>query len=364
MSDSGNVHTKRWVSALKKHGIEVLLFSLRDIDRDFYNNIGVTLVSPSKSLKGSVISKLRYLLSISLLNKTIKDFNPDLINAHYASSYGLLAALGRRKCPLITSMWGTDVYDFPNSAPFGKQIMKFNLKRADAVFSTSHVMDKETNKYTDKKIKITPFGVDTKLFKPLGNSIDHFTVGIVKTMQPVYGIDVLIKAFKLVMEANPNLRTSLEIYGRGECLEEYRELSKDLGIEEYVNFRGFVENNQLPAVYNSFSVAVSPSYSESFGVVAVEAMSCGCPVITSDADGFTEVVEDGVTGFIVPKGNPKAIAEAIQKFIDNPGLRETMGRAGRSRVIELYKWDNNVDTMISYYRTVIESARKSVPENI
>ena len=91
----------------------------------------------------------------------------------------------------------------------------------------------------------------------------------------------------------------------------------------------------------------------SVGVVAVEAMACGCPVVTSDADGFREVVEDGITGFIVPKGNPEAAAGAIQRFIDNPQLCHTMGAAGRERVLQLYKWDSNVQTMVDYYHSVL-----------
>ena len=93
--------------------------------------------------------------------------------------------------------------------------------------------------------------------------------------------------------------------------------------------------------------------SESFGVVAVEAMACECPVITSDADGFTEVVKDGETGFIVPKRNIEETAKAIQRFIDDPMLRNKMGRKGRKRVIELYDWNKNVENMISIYNAII-----------
>lgn len=105
--------------------------------------------------------------------------------------------------------------------------------------------------------------------------------------------------------------------------------------------------------YNHFSVAVFPSVSESFGVVAIEAMACECPVIASDADGFTEVVVDGQTGFIVPKKDIENTAKAIQRFIDNPELRSLMGRKGRERVLKLYNWDDNVNAMISIYQQIM-----------
>ena len=81
-------------------------------------------------------------------------------------------------------------------------------------------------------------------------------------------------------------------------------------------------------------------------------MSCCCPVVVSDADGFREIVEDTVTGFIVPKGNPDAAAAAIQRFADNPDLRCAMGEAGRRRVEKYFNWDDNVSKMIDIYRNV------------
>ena len=77
--------------------------------------------------------------------------------------------------------------------------------------------------------------------------------------------------------------------------------------------------------------------------------------MVSDADGFTEVVEDGVTGYIVPKGDPDAAASAIQHFIDNPSLRESMGAAGRARVEQFYDWNDNVRTMMKIYGDVRKS---------
>ena len=80
-------------------------------------------------------------------------------------------------------------------------------------------------------------------------------------------------------------------------------------------------------------------------------------MVVSDADGFTEVVEDGVTGFIVPKRDPSAAAAAIQKFINDPVLRDRMGAAGRERVCRFYEWNDNVSGMISIYNEVCDGGR-------
>lgn len=359
LSDVNSIHTKRWVRSLSELGIKIVLFSLTPNESDWYDNLSnVRVICASRDAKNSFLSKFAYLPVVPKIKRLIKEINPDVVHAHYASSYGLLGSLTKSKnIPYIISVWGSDVYDFPNITPFGKQILKYNLRQADYVLSTSHVMAKETMKYTDKPISITPFGVDTDLFKPISiPEIDEFVIGNVKTLSPKYGIDVLIRASELVIRNNPNKKIRLDIYGEGPQKAELVQLTCSLGIEDRVSFKGYVRNDRLPEVYNSFSVAVSPSVynSESFGVVAVEAMACGCPVVTSDADGFTEVVDNGVTGIIVPKRDIEATAMAIQKFIDNPGLRETMGTAGRKRVIELYDWNKNVDTMIGIYNHVLK----------
>lgn len=360
LSDANSIHTKRWVKSLSQRGIDIVLFSLSPNKSDWYDNLpNVKVVDTSHNAKSSLWSKLNYLTVIPRLKKLIKKENPDIVHAHYASSYGLLGALTKASIPYIVSVWGSDVYDFPNIMPCGKKILTYNLKKADHVLSTSHIMAKETRKYTDKPIAITPFGVNTNLFKPLTlPTSEEFIIGNVKTLKPVYGIDVLIKSASIVIKNNPSKRIKLEIYGEGSQKDELIQLAKTLGIEDKVEFKGFIQNDKLPEIYNSFSVAVSVSNNESFGVVAVEAMACGCPVVTSDADGFTEVVKDGETGFIVPKQDPKATAAAIQKFIDNLRLRVSMGNAGRQRVLQLYDWSNNVDTMIEEYQKVLQSGKK------
>ena len=181
---------------------------------------------------------------------------------------------------------------------------------------------------------------------------ESFVVGIVKTMSPKYGIDIAIRAFKKVAEHYPEKKLKMVIVGDGPNLEEYKNLAKALSIQD-IRFTGKMENSVLPQIYNSFSVTLSLSRSESFGVVAIESMACECPVITSDADGFREVVEDGITGIIVPREDIDLAAMAIERFIEEPSLLQTMGSAGRERVLRLYRWEENVGLMIETYKNCI-----------
>lgn len=360
LSDIHSTHTKRWVKSLSEKGCQILLFGLLDCDNSFYADLkNVTVYNYGFSFHKSsriyrwTFGKILYFKSLKKIKEKIREFKPDIVHAHYASSYGLLGALTKFH-PYIVSVWGSDVYSYPQSGCIYRRLLKYTFKKADLILSTSHCMAQETNKYTDKEIGITPFGVDTELFKPSKKEGDGtFVIGNVKTLSANYGIDLLIRAFVKICANNPDKPLKLRIVGDGPDKTKLQELSRSLGVESRTEFVGFVDNRKLPEIYNSFDVSVSLSYKESFGVVAVEAMVCGCPVVTSDADGFCEVVEDGVTGYIVPKGNVEAAAAAIQKYIDNPELRTKMGTAGRKRVLELYDWNDNVQTMISYYKSIV-----------
>jgi len=357
LSDGGSIHTKRWVNSLAESDINIFLFSFHPLcsnEYEKYTNIKTYSRNISVN-KSGFFNKFRYLSLLFEIKKRIKEFKPDLLHAHYASSYGLLGALVDFH-PYIISVWGSDVYDFPNKNILYKKIFKFNLRSADQILSTSQNMANEIKKYTNKQIAITPFGVDVDLFCKANNKKNEnkIIIGNVKALAMKYGIDILIKAFKIIITNNPSINILLEIIGDGPEKANLIQLTHNLELQENIHFLGKIPNNQLPEYYNRFSIFVSPSIlnSESFGVVAVEAMSCECPVVVSDTDGFKEVVIDGVTGFVVPKKNIIKTAEAIQKILDNPDLGESLGKQGRMRVLELYNWKDNVSNMLNIYNKI------------
>lgn len=361
LSDPTCIHTKRWVSALSSYRIDLFLFGISGCNLEYYNqfdNVSTFAVDiVNERVKNGTLNKIVYLKVLKTLKRKIKEFKPDILHAHYASSYGLLGALSNFH-PYVISVWGSDVYDFPRVSFFHKQLLKYNLLKADYLLSTSCVMAQETQKYTDKHISVTPFGVDVDLFyKRIISDVEdkEIVIGNVKALTPKYGIDILIKAFKKVVDDNLDKWVRLEIIGEGADKDNLKQLVVDLEIEDRVSFLGRIDNKLLPEYYNHFDIFVSTSVldSESFGVVAVEAMACECPVVVSDADGFTEVVANQETGIIVPKRDVEATAKAIQKLIDNKDLRESMGKQGRKRVEELYDWKKNVELMISIYNDIL-----------
>ena len=360
MSDADNVHTQRWVTALAARGVEIMLFSLSNKGIEFYDKLeNVTCVSFAyNSLTkikcgGNSLSKLKYLNTVSFIKKSIKKFAPDIVHAHYASSYGLLGALVG-KHPYVISMWGSDVYYFPRISPLHRWVLKYNLSCADAVLSTSNVMATETKLYTDKEPFITPFGVDVDRFSPMQTtrSEDEVVIGTVKTLLPVYGIDVLINAFALVKKSLPQKKVKLIIAGDGNEKSSLESLCKELDVLGDVEFAGRIANEKVPEFISRMDVFVALSRRESFGVAAVEAMSCAVPVVVSDADGFCEVVKDGVTGFVVPRNDVASAAEKILLLLNDCKMAEEMGRQGRLHVVENYNWKSSVDTMMEVYNNL------------
>ena len=138
LTDANSAHSLRWVRTLKNYNISLLLFSFFKPNKKIkkiYDDLGVEIHSPNlkskiKKLNKPNLSKIKYIFSIIHLIRAIRVFKPDLIHAHYASSYGLLGALSMFK-PFVLSVWGSDIYDFPYISNFNRYLMKFTLKRPD-----------------------------------------------------------------------------------------------------------------------------------------------------------------------------------------------------------------------------------------
>ena len=141
----------------------------------------------------------------------------------------------------------------------------------------------------------------------------------------------MIKAFALAVKKLPEgLQPSLEIYGKGSRRDELQKLIGSLGLTGKAILCGAVPNTEVPGIISKMDVFCLPSVAESFGVSAVEAMACCVPVIATDVDGFREVVDDGVTGYLVPARDPQAMADRICELARDPELRNSSGRTDGS----------------------------------
>ena len=340
------IHTIRWANVFAEHGHEVHVISMHNLSVDqLHPDVNVHML-PFKAPLG-------YYLNVWAIKSILKRIKPDVLNAHYASGYGTLARLSGYH-PLVLSVWGSDVYDFPYESRIKMSIIQKNLDAADIICSTSEVMKKQTESLliSPKEIFVTPFGIDTTKFTPKKNFAEEVhVIGTVKTLAPKYGIDTLIKAFAIVANKLADKSLKLVIAGDGPQRTELVNIAANLGIADKCEFLGRISHDKVPEVLHSFDiyVALSELDSESFGVAILEASACGLPVIVSDAGGLPEVVENGETGIVVPKHNPQAAADALQLLINSHQLRLEFGKCGSLRIQQLYLWENCYEKLYDIY---------------
>ena len=352
LADANSPHTFKWATSLAQKGVYVYVFTLAEASNSPLNEIeNIEIIANSQNTSnGSDWLKIKYLTVINRLKKLLKKIKPDILHAHYASSYGILGALSGFH-PFLISVWGSDIYEFPNKSFLHKKVITYNFKSADFILSTSRDMIGEIAKFTNKKVELTPFGIDLQKFVPKENKSksNEIVVGTIKALEKVYGIDILIKAFAQVKNNHPELNLKLLIVGKGSQIESLKNQCKQLKIFDSVKFTGFVDYSSIVSYYHQLDVFVAVSRSESFGVSVIEASACEIPVVVSDVGGLPEVVENEHSGFIVKRESVEQTVEALEKLITNEELRKSMGKKGRDFVKTFYNWDDNVNQMMEIY---------------
>lgn len=355
LAPSRSIHTHKWALFYKNNGIDVKVATFSDHYSE-ENAKEIDTISLPKLLPG----KLSYISSVFALKKILKSYQPDILHAHYISSYGFVGALADYR-PFYVSVWGRDIFQFPLQGNTNRKIVEYTLSKADVICSTSHIMAKETNKYTNKQVFVTPFGVDMSKFRPMPEfkSDGKITFGTVKALSDKYGIGDLIKAFAKIHQEKSN--SELLIVGDGPQRSEYEQLARDLKIDHVTTFTGRVPNDEVPEYINRMDVFGVPSTedSESFGVAAVESMACGVPAVVSNVGGLPEVVLEGKTGFVVPKENPGELAKAMLYLADHKDESKEMGIAGIEHVKANYNWTDNANGMVNLYEQTLKKGMKS-----
>ena len=346
-------HIEKWCDWFCSHGHEIHVISFTPGNLP---NAAIHLIDVGIDVKGNDASKLKYLLMGGRIRKLIHRIRPDIVNAHYASSYGVATALSGAK-NYVLSIWGSDIYEFPNKSPLHKLLLKYSLNRAGHLFSTSKAIAIEAGKYTEKDFDITPFGVDMELFDPIKrnrNDNDGFIVGTVKSLSDNYGIRYILEAVAEVKREG-EIPVRLRIAGKGPQEEEYRKLADDLGIADITSWLGFISQTEAAVEWANMDLAIIPSESESFGVSAVEAQSCGTAVIISDIPGLMEATNPGVTSRVVPRKDPVAIAGAIKDLYRDTETRKKMGIEGRKYVRANYEIDRCFQHIEEIYLQIKDS---------
>ena len=216
------------------------------------------------------------------------------------------------------------------------------------------------------KIAIIPPGVDLCHFHPqprvdvrrqLGLPLDRKIALFVGRIEPLKGIDTILQATRLLCDENPTLPDQLTVAIVGGSpwaaqldaeMARLQKMRAGLGLERIVRFVGARQQSVLPDFYCAADVVLMPSHYESFGMVALEAMACGAPVIAANVGGLAHLVKDGLTGFLVPPRTPGELAQRMELLLGDELLRWQMGRAARKEA-QQYSWRRIADRMLDLY---------------
>lgn len=308
----------------------------------------------NETYHGININRLSYLGKLANTNITpslprvllAKEY--DLIHTHiptpWSSDWSNIACRIKSKPLVVTyhnDIIGSGIADLIAKF-YNATSLKLLLGRADKIIITQddYINSPHLSGYEEKIVTI-PNGVDSTIFRASDNRTPHqiFFLSVLDKFHKYKGLDYLLEALKTVKEHIPDVK--LVVGGKGELLEFYRNKCVELGVEENVEFKGFLTDDEVISHYASSELFVLPSISslqEGFGIVVLEALSCETPVVSTTIVGVSDDVTRTGSGIIVEPMDCEALSEAVIKILSDSSLRRSMGIKGRKLVQEKYEW--------------------------
>ena len=249
------------------------------------------------------------------------------------------------------------------------QVERDAMLTADRIIAFSgHERDAMARLYgaDPARVMLVPCGVDLSKFRPLDQKEVRKRLGLngekillyVGRVEPLKGLDLLVETAAQMEAGEHNVRMMV-VGGGGPGEPEtdrVRRLAEQRQVDGLIDFVGRVNHDELPLYYNAADVCVVPSYYESFGLVALESMACGTPVVASRVGGLPTIVHHGHTGYLKSWRCPEAFANSVEMIISSSGLQESMGAAARRRA-ELMGWSNVASMISQEYRALIDRER-------
>ena len=300
------------------------------------------------------------------LRKLLNVIKPDVLHTGWVQDHGLIGALSYFQ-PTISMPWGSDVLIRPYDSAYAMWRTRFTLRRADIITCDARSVKEQIIKlsgYQPDKIVIFPWGIDLKTFRPTYSGEIRKKLGwehkqiLICTRNfdiRVHGVEYFIRAVPAVLKRRPDVRVIL--VGSGPLEHEYRKLVNELNIDNFVHFAGWLDKSQLAEHLNAADIYVSTSLSDGTSCSLLEAMSCALPVVVTDVPSYFEWVEDGVTGYIVPRKDENQLVKAITDLLENPELQKEMGERNLQIANKRADWEKNFDILEGIYYRLCERTK-------
>ena len=297
LADSGSIHTRKWLEMLKPNYTVVLVsFSPEKISG--VQCINLNLENKIRVEGGNAV----YLKKLWEINRIIKNIKPDLINAHYLTSYGFIAALLKRKrIPLVLSVHGTDIMVSPQKNIFYRLLTIFTLKRADHIFSVAKHMTEEMVKYVKlpfDRITTIQYGVNIEQIREYRKDERDIDFISTRNLYDNSNIDIIIKAFEKYVKKNDSC-AKLYISGEGYLKGEFEEYIKANSLSKNIVMTGHLSQEKLFELLGRSKFYISMTSSDGTSLSLLEAVAAGCIPLVSDIDSNRYWVRNGVSGYTI-----------------------------------------------------------------
>jgi glycosyltransferase involved in cell wall biosynthesis len=348
LGNINSVHLRRWATQLNKRGhkIDVISFE-KSIPLE---NIKIYYI------KRKIPTKLNYIFNILTVKKLINSIDPDIVHAHYLTSYGFIAAC-TGFCPLVVSAWGSDVLISPQKNLLLKLFVRFTIKKACLIHSLANFVEKNLIDLGAKpnQIVVLPFGIDKSLMEQIGSKKFKEPTNLIiistRSLDYIYNVELLIKSLPYIIKKYDTLECL--IIGDGSQRKKLEELSRNLGVKNNVKFLGNLPHNQLLEQLKRADIFISTSFSDMNNVSLNEAMACGSFPVCTDIPANREWIKDEINGFLVPTNSPFILAQKITEAYQNKQLINDAKKINLEIIHERAILDDNVLKMEKFYEKVI-----------
>ncbi len=265
--------------------------------------------------------------------------------------------------PVVATAHRADVLDVPARSAVDRMKVGEAVGLIDAIVTVSRAIGDaaESLGRPRRPVEVVPNGADDRVFHPreaheararLGLPADGPLISYVGKLVPRKGVDTLIEAMGL-LAARPGGAPWLSMAGIGEMREGLEARARELGVADRVRFLGKLPHDDVAVAMAAGDVFVLPSLSEGLPTVVCEAMACARPVVATAVDGTPEIVDDGATGLLVPPRDPRALADALARVLDDPAMAGRMSAEALRRSQATYTWAANARRMDAIYRELV-----------
>ena len=352
LGDIRPAHLKRWRDYFRAEEHDVMVVSLEE---DASDNDYVCISSKVP------VQAFKYYLKKNAVHEIISRFKPDILNAHFVPSYGVLGvATGFH--PLVVTLWGSDILVSPHKSRLHRARALWVLRHCDLVTSDSMYITHEARNLGkfDTEIVTEPMGIPRSALDRLERqnaSFDSDELVILSTrrLEPLYRVDTLINALRNVRE---KLRPfKCVICGDGPERARLESMARSCNLDE-VNFVGWKSGDEYLDLISNADVYVSCSESDSTSVSLLEAMASGALPVVSDIPGNREWVKDGESALMFPVGDADALASRLLQAVTDRELRTGATLINRSAVESRAVWEENMNAIEGAFEELVAKTRE------